>query len=161
MQEGERLRRELDATMHGDPWYGPAVTRIIDGIDAAGAAAHPINGAHSIWELVLHMTAWANEVRRRLEGGQHGEPSEGDWPPVTRTTEAAWRAALEGLRAAHDELAKALVATKDADLARQVAGGQVDAMGAPVTLYQTSIGILQHDTYHAGQIALLKRALNR
>jgi hypothetical protein len=33
-------------------------------------------------------------------------------------------------------------------------------MGNPVTYYQTIVGILQHDAYHAGQIALLKKAIN-
>jgi uncharacterized damage-inducible protein DinB len=161
VQEAERLGRELDATMEGDPWYGSSVARILDGIDAASAAAHPINGAHSVWELVLHMTAWLNEVRRRLEGGKHGEPAEGDWPPVRTTTSEAWQQARSSLRRAHADLAQALAATDDAGLARQVSGGQVDAAGNPVSLYQTVIGILQHDTYHAGQIALLKKALNR
>jgi uncharacterized damage-inducible protein DinB len=145
--------------MDGDPWYGSAVARILDGIDAPGAATHPIKGAHSIWELVLHMTAWVNEVRRRLEGGKHGDPAEGDWPRVAQTTPDAWKQAVSSLRRAHVELARTLAAADDAGLARQVAGNQVDATGKPVTLYQTAIGILQHDTYHAGQIALLKRAL--
>ena len=147
--------------MDGDPWYGSAVARILDGIDAPSAAAYPIKGAHSIWELVLHMTAWLNEVRRRLDGGKHGEPVEGDWPSVGPNTEAAWKQALASLRRAHAALAQTLSATDDAGLARQVGGGQVDAAGKPVSLYQTVIGILQHDTYHAGQIALLKKALNR
>jgi uncharacterized damage-inducible protein DinB len=159
VQEAERLRRELETTMDGDPWYGSAVARILDGIDAPGAAAHPIKGAHSIWELVLHMTAWVNEVRRRLEGGKDGDPAEGDWPRVAQTTPDAWKQAVSSLRRAHVELARTLAAADDAGLARQVAGNQVDATGKPVTLYQTAIGILQHDTYHAGQIALLKKAL--
>jgi uncharacterized damage-inducible protein DinB len=159
--ETERLRRELESTMDGDPWYGSAVARILDGIDAPGAAAHPIKGAHSIWELVLHMTAWANEVRRRLDGGKHGDPVEGDWPAVGSTTPDEWKKAVSSLRRAHTELAQTLASTDDAALARQVGGNQIDATGRPVTLYQTAIGILQHDTYHAGQIAILKKALNR
>jgi uncharacterized damage-inducible protein DinB len=158
--EAERLRRELEATMDGDPWYGSAIARILEGVDAANAAAHPITGAHSIWELVLHMTAWLNEVRRRLDGGKHGDPTEGDWPPVGATTPETWQQAVSSLRRAHADLAQTLAATDDAGLARQVSGGQVDAAGKPVSLYQTVIGILQHDTYHTGQIAILKRALS-
>jgi len=159
VSETQRLRRELESTMDGDPWYGSPLARILDGIDAPGAAAHPIRGAHSIWELVLHMTAWVNEVRRRLEGGRHGDPAEGDWPRVGETTPDAWAQAISSLRRAHAELASTLAATDDAGLARPVAGGQVDSAGNPVTLYQTAIGALQHDTYHAGQIAILKKAL--
>ena len=159
MREVDRLRQELDATMSGDPWYGTAVLRILNGIEAGHAAAHPVTGGHSVWELVAHMTAWVNETNRRLRGGVHGTPVEGDWPAVGSTTPESWTAALSRLRQAHDELARTLVAIGDTDLDRQVAGAQTDAAGQPVTWYQTVVGLLQHDAYHAGQIALLKKAL--
>jgi uncharacterized damage-inducible protein DinB len=159
VREVQRLQRELMATLNGDPWYGSAVVNILDGIDAEQAAAHPINGAHSIWELVLHMTAWVNETKRRLEGGPHRTPAEGDWPAVQSTTREAWVDALARLRPAHEDLARTVEAAEDASLSRQIGGAQVDAMGNPVTCYQTIVGILQHDTYHAGQIALLKKAI--
>lgn len=155
----DRLRRELDATIGGDPWYGSAVSRILEGIDAGHAAAHPVKGGHSVWQLVAHMTAWVNETNRRLRGSVHGPPLEGDWPAVGPTTPEAWNAALSRLRQAHDDLARTLVAVGDADLDRQVAGDQIDASGQPVTCYQTVVGLLQHDAYHAGQIALLKKAM--
>ena len=160
MREVERLRRELMTTLNGDPWYGSAVSSILDGIEAKMAAAHPIDDAHSIWELVAHMTAWVNETKRRLEGGPHRSPVEGDWPAVRSTTPAAWADALSALRRAHEDLARTIEAAEDSSLSRQIGGEQVDAMGNPVTYYQTIVGILQHDTYHAGQIALLKKALS-
>jgi uncharacterized damage-inducible protein DinB len=159
VREVERLRRELDATIGGDPWYGSAVSVILDGIDAENAAAHPVKGGHSVWELVAHMTSWVNEVNRRLQGAAHGDPAEGDWPPVGSTTPESWSAAVSRLRQAHQVLARTLVAIEDRDLGRQVAGGQLDGSGQPVTFFQTIVGILQHDAYHAGQIALLKKAL--
>ena len=161
VNEAERLARELDATMSGDPWYGTAVSRILDGVDAGKAAARPFESGHSIWELVLHMTAWVNETKRRLEGGPHREPAEGDWPAVRSTTNEAWADACAALRSAHANLAQTLTTAEDSSLSRQVGGSQVDAIGNPVTYYQTMIGILQHDTYHAGQIAVLKKALGQ
>jgi uncharacterized damage-inducible protein DinB len=159
MREVERLRRELDATFDGDPWYGLAVSRILEGIDASQAAAHPVKGAHSIWELVAHMTAWVNETNRRLGGGAHATPVEGDWPAISSTNPDSWSAARSTLRQAHVDLARRLTEIDDIDLGRQIAGAQVDAAGQPVTFYQTAAGLLQHDAYHAGQIALLKKAL--
>jgi uncharacterized damage-inducible protein DinB len=158
-REVDRLRRELDATIGGDPWYGTAVSRILDSVNAEHAAAHPVKGGHSVWELVAHMTAWVNETTRRLRGGIHGTPVEGDWPAVGSATPESWAAALSALRESHDELARTLVAIGDGDLDRQIAGNQLDASGQPVTCYQTVVGLLQHDAYHAGQIALLKKAL--
>lgn len=159
MREVDRLRRVLEATLEGDPWYGSAVARILEGVGATQAAARPIQGAHTIWELVAHMTAWVNETNRRLRGGRHGDPPEGDWPAITSTSAASWQSARAALAQAHASLAATLTAMDDADLAKPIAGGQVDAAGQTVSLYDTSVGLLQHDAYHAGQIALLKKAL--
>ena len=159
MREVERLQRELQATLGGDPWYGSALWALLDGVDAAAAAAHPVKGAHSIWELVLHMTAWTNEARRRIQGGVNRTPAEGDWPAVTAQSPSAWQAARNGLRHANDELGHALLGIADGELDRQVGGAQVDADGHPVTYRQTVVGILQHHAYHGGQIAILTRAL--
>jgi hypothetical protein len=141
VREVDRLRRELEATFDGDPWYGSAVSRILDGVDESQAAAHPVKGAHSIWELVAHMTAWVNETNRRLRGSKHADPIEGDWPAVTSTSAASWQSAISDLAGAHAALAATLTAMDDADLGRQITGGQTDANGQPVTLYRTALGL--------------------
>ena len=156
-RETERLRAEVEGTLAGDPWYGSSVLSILDGVDAAAAAAKPVAGAHSIWELVLHITAWTREVARRLRGKSASPPAEGDWPPVPATDSKAWSAAVADLRDAHADLARAVAETDDAFLGRQVGGDQVDSFGKPITLHRTVIGALQHIAYHAGQISLLKR----
>ena len=66
---------------------------ILDGVTHAQAAAKPIAAAHSIWELVLHIAAWKNEVRRRLSGAPAGEPREGDWPSLGETSGRVARSA--------------------------------------------------------------------
>lgn len=157
MRAAERIRAEVLGTLRGDPWHGSSVEKILAGVDARAAAARPIAGAHTIWELVLHMTAWTRAVERRLRGGEAVPPVEGDWPPVGRSDPAAWAAALADLRAAHEELARTLAGLDDSALERQIAGGQVDALGEPVTGWRTAIGLPQHDAYHSGQIALLKK----
>jgi len=159
MRETERLSAEVDRTVAGDPWYGPSVLKTLEGIDAAAAARHPVPGVHSVWELVLHMTAWAHETTRRLQGGPDASPAEGDWQLVSGTGAAAWNEAIAALRSAHRELAETLSQARDASLALQVGGDQVDRDGHAVTLHQTVIGLLQHDAYHTGQIALLKKLL--
>lgn len=158
-REVERLRAEVEGTIAGDPWYGSPVSAVLQGIDAAAARTRPIPGAHTVLELVLHMTAWADETTRRLRGAPHRTLGEGDWPRPASGDAAAWEQARRALHAAHDELAKALLELADADLPRQVAGAQADAFGQPVTLYRTIVGLLQHDAYHTGQIALLKKLL--
>src|SRR5262245_24212984 len=64
MSEIDRLVDELERDHAGDPWHGSPVKAILRGVTAAEAASRIVPQAHTIWELVLHMTAWKDEVRR-------------------------------------------------------------------------------------------------
>ena len=94
MSETSRLVDELEREHAGDPWHGSSVTDILKGVTAAQAAAHIVPHVHTIWQVVLHMTAWKNEVRHRLSGAPSGTPEEGDWPEVGAATPERWRDAL-------------------------------------------------------------------
>jgi uncharacterized damage-inducible protein DinB len=152
-----RLHEQLERVFERDAWHGPALLENLEGVIAADAARHPIAGAHSIWEIVLHVTATYDVVLRRLRGdGRPMTPAE-DWPtPPAHGDEApgvAWRAALDDLRRANGELRRAVQEFSERKLDAPI----VD--GVPYSAYVQFIGLTQHDAYHGGQIALLKRAL--
>jgi uncharacterized damage-inducible protein DinB len=127
--------------------------------DEAGAAARPIPKAHSIWELVLHMTGWKNETARRLAGAVACMPVEGDWPDIGEPTEARWKEALARLEAAHQALIAAVKALPEAKLYEPTNDTRSGPLGTGVPYYVLLHGIVQHDVYHAGQISLLKKAV--
>ncbi|MCC7052836.1 MAG: DinB family protein [Gemmatimonadaceae bacterium] len=145
----------------GDPWYGTSRTRMLRGVSAADAAATPIPGGHSIWQLVLHMTAWTEEVQRRLDGAAPATPARGDWPPVPAPTDAAWRAAKAALTRAHARVADTVATMPAQRLQRAVGKTREPALGTGVTFGEMLVGLAQHDAYHVGQIAQLKRLLGR
>lgn len=157
--EIERIDDELRRGHDGDPWHGPATLVLLDGVTAEQAAARPIPGAHTIWELVLHMAAWTREVARRLRDGQAREPEDGDWPPVTDTSGRAWAAALERLRASREELHAALAAFPAEHVDEIVGDERSPALGSGVSFAVHLHGLAQHDAYHSGQVALLRKAL--
>ncbi|HEX6105785.1 MAG TPA: DinB family protein [Gemmatimonadales bacterium] len=158
---GEFLAAEVLLAHDGPAWHGAALGENLEGIDPAQAAAHPVPGAHSIWEIVLHATAWAGEVKRRLEGGAPSLPAEGDWPVVGAPTAEAWASARTRLRLAHQELAAAVRGFPESRWSAAV-GEQRDApLGTGVSFAAMVSGLLQHDGYHGGQIGLLRRALER
>jgi uncharacterized damage-inducible protein DinB len=161
MSEIDRIADELARAHQGEPWHGSSARQILDDVTAATAAARPIPGAHSIWELVLHLIAWRGEVARRVGGGDPAEPAEGDWPPVTETTEAAWTRALARLEESHGRLEAALRRLQEARLDELVGRLRDPAVGTGVTYYVMLHGIAQHDAYHLGQVSLLKRAAGR
>jgi uncharacterized damage-inducible protein DinB len=158
MSEIHRIIDQLEREHEGDPWHGSPLSDILQGIDAVTAARRPLPGAHSIWELVLHMTGWKNEVRKRLGGAPAGEPAEGDWPDVGEPTDTRWRAALEALEAAHRNLIAAVRLLPEPKLFDPTNDPRDRPLGVGVTHYVLLHGIVQHDVYHSGQIALLKKA---
>ena len=150
----EALRQDLHKVYDGEPWHGSSITDILKGIDADAAARRSIPHAHTIWELVLHMTAWTREVASRVRGAVAKSPPE-DWPaPRFGGGEKAWKAAKDELAAAQKEIEAAVEELKADDLVRWIENHE----GAGYTVGTIIRGLLQHHTYHQGQVAILKRA---
>src|SRR4051794_16003080 len=151
MSELNRLTDLLAKSFDGPAWHGPSLEETLKGVDAARAAARPIPDAHSIWELVLHIAAWDNVVRRRLLGEAVVEPDEGDFPAIDATDDAGWQAALARLSTNAAGLRDAVAA---------IADDEVEAAPPENTTprWISISGVVQHRAYHAGQIALLRKA---
>jgi uncharacterized damage-inducible protein DinB len=160
MHETERLAELVERVVEGDPWHGPSVMGLLDGLSAQAAARHVVPGVHSIWELVIHMTAWCDEVRARLDGAPAGEPSVGDWSAPAAETPAAWTAAVNALVGSHRALAAAVRRLGDQGLETAVVDYRDRAAGTGLSRYLTVHGLVHHTTYHAGQIAVIRRALD-
>jgi uncharacterized damage-inducible protein DinB len=154
MSAATEIANLIDRTMSGPMWHGPALNELLEGVTYEQAAARPIAGAHTIWELVLHITAWSDIARDRLHHKSLGtQPNEVDWPPTPTPTEIAWTQARARLTASHQTLAKEAAKLTSDELRAIV---PVDGPQYPVwTLLH---GVVEHGTYHGGQIALLKRA---
>jgi len=154
----DALREDVRKVYDGDPWHGSSITDVLKGVDADTAGLKSVPHGHTIWEIVLHMTGWTREVTSRVRGAAPKSPPK-DWPiPKTSGGDAAWRSALEDLAAAQRELESAVDSLKADDLVRWIGDQRDPALGAGVTVGTLIRGLLQHHTYHEGQISLLKRA---
>jgi uncharacterized damage-inducible protein DinB len=152
MSQIESLADQLERSFRGGAWHGLAVAETLAGVDEAVAAARPIAGAHSIWEIVHHLTAWNEVPRRRIDGERlQNLPAERDWPPVVDASADAWRKALAALEESHAALHARVL---------DLADGQLDdpVVGSDPTVRGMLLGVLQHNAYHAGQITLLRQA---
>jgi uncharacterized damage-inducible protein DinB len=161
MDEIVRIVDQLEREHSGDPWHGSPLSQILAGVSHSQAAAKPIKAGHSIWELVLHIAAWKNEVRRRLSGAPAAEPQEGDWPAVGEVSEAAWRDAREHLELSHRLLVSAVRDLPETKLFEPTNVDRDRAIGTGATYYELLHGIVQHDVYHSGQIAILRKGEGR
>lgn len=156
MSEATTLAAALKSIDYGPAWHGPGIQELLGDITAEQAAAAPLDCAHSIWELVLHIAAWNNHARDILEGG-NGDftSSDRDWPKVPKNpTEDDWMAAKRKLSGGIQNLREVMVHCDDERLRQKVPGRDFPIK---VLLH----GVIHHNLYHLGQIALLKKAVNR
>lgn len=160
MSEADRLVELLEASYEGAPWHGPSLKHNLRDVTAAQAARR-VGDAHTIWELALHLAAWRGEIARRLQGHEAGTPPEGDFPAAPQgdaANDTEWRKALALLDASQHVLVSSTRALNDADLQKAVLDYREKSSGEGATRYVTLVGVLQHDAYHSGQIAVLKRS---
>ena len=150
MSESARIADQLRRAFDGSAWHGPALLEILRGVDAKTAAAKPLANVHSIWELAMHIAAWDGAVLRRLAGEKLQLRASENFPHVASRTEAAWRKTVADLKRTHNTLVESVASLPDSRLWDRVPGKRYD-------FYFMLHGVAQHELYHAGQIAILKK----
>jgi uncharacterized damage-inducible protein DinB len=152
------LREELRRSLHGPAWHGPALLEALGDVSPREAQARPLAGVHSIAELAFHALAWVEEVTRRLDGTAPAIPARGDWPSADASLPVV--ESLRLLRQAGDALDETLASLPPAQLSELVGGAERNvATGSGVRYADMLHGLAQHNAYHGGQIAMLKKAL--
>jgi len=152
MNQIELIVDQLQHAYAGKAWHGPALQELLTGVTAEQALARPLPGAHSIWELTMHIGVWMSAARRRLAGDSAKLTPQEDWPMIDGGSPAAWRQTLDALEHEHNQLRTAVCSLPESSLENQ-------APGKNHSLEFMLHGVIQHNLYHAGQIALLKKAL--
>lgn len=151
MNRTELIVDQMHRAYSSSPWHGPSLMEVLEDVTAEQAAKRPIQNAHSIWELVLHLASWKDIVRRRMDSKTAIVASdEENFPQLPAPTPDNWLTALERLQRSHDQLVERVRGASSDSLEQIVPGKDYSQV---VML----MGIPQHDDYHAGQIALLKK----
>lgn len=149
--EASLIADQLRRAFEGEAWHGPALLELLNDVDAATASAKPLRDVHSIWELVLHIEAWDGAALRRIAGEKIQLTGVANFPIVPRPTEAAWRKTVAQAKRTHDRLVQKVAGLPESRLRERVPGKKYD-------FYHLLHGVAQHELYHAGQIAILKKA---
>lgn len=148
------VRGLLKSTMAGPAWHGTPIMDCLKLVSAHEAHARPVPGAHSMWEILHHMDAWQLYAIRALHGEQMDTLSdEDDWPEVAESTPTAWGAAVKRFEENNQALQEMLEDVDDERLTQNVGGRDY-------TFKFLLHGIVHHNLYHAGQIAMLLRAVD-
>ena len=147
--ETTRIADQLRRSYEGIAWHGPSLKELLDGVDPETASRRPLAGAHSIWELVLHIAAWATVARRALtenvyvslSGADDWPVPQGSWPDALARLDREQRSLIDEIKKLTDDRLNDILAAEK-----------------KYSIYFLLHGVVQHNLYHAGQIALLKKA---
>jgi uncharacterized damage-inducible protein DinB len=152
--ESARIADQLRRAFRGDAWHGPSLLDLLAEITPEQARARPVRSAHSIWELVLHIDIYLQVGLDATRGTPMPQlfGTERDWPALTADSAEAWFDAQDRLFEDAEKLAHAIEGFDEAKLTETVPGRSYD-------FYYLFHGIVQHSLYHAGQIAILKKAI--
>ena len=143
-----RIINMLQNAYNGAAWHGTSIMEVLEKITAK-QAFQPSERIHRICELVQHITAWRIFAIKRLEGDEHYEISQKEnWKTFINRDEAAWEEIKADLAESQKNIISALEKISDERLNDEVEGKAYD--------YYTLVhGVIQHDLYHLGEIALL------
>jgi uncharacterized damage-inducible protein DinB len=152
MSEAGRIEDQLRRAFEGEAWHGPSLRELLADVNADQAAARPIAGAHTIWEIVLHIGAWEGVALKRLQEDFESLPDDENFPIVTDASAAAWNDVVTRFEEQNRQLRRA-IADFDENRLDEVVGN------TDTSYYGILHGVIQHGLYHGGQIALLRKAL--
>ena len=113
-----------------------------------------VKGTHNPAELAMHIAGWLDIVRRRFNGEVVTADNAVDWPPAPAQGAAGWQECRDRVMHAHLALDEALATADDGKLTETIPGQDNE-------IYYMLHGVVQHCIYHAGQIQLIARALER
>lgn len=154
MSEKKRTLELLDRAYRAQAWHGPALLETLAGVTPAMAAKRVVKGAHTIWELVDHLGSWNAIVAERLAGGNIHVSSDLNFPKMPRPSPAAWKKTLARLAASQRRFRAAVAKFPEAQLGR-IRPGTKSSWNVLIH------GQIQHQLYHAGQIAMLRRGMGK
>jgi uncharacterized damage-inducible protein DinB len=157
MSISDKLSRQLENVLSGDPWYGSSVYDIVDNISFEAAYEKPPGSVHNIAEIVLHMIAWTEEVMDRMNGLPSGIPTSGDWPETGSPDEQKWQNYVDDLKLVNVNLIGAIQNLPEEQWNEPTKDERNRELGTGVSYEELINGLIQHHIYHSGQIAILNR----
>lgn len=157
----EKLIAELEKVINGDPWYGASLKTILSDVNCERALIKLSGNVHSIAEITHHVCGWIEEVASRFEGNESKDPERGDWKAITELSEFEWDELRRNLFTAHSNIIDLVRKLPFEQLEEQVGKEKNKELGTGISYREMLVGLMEHNIYHGGQIALLKKLSSR
>lgn len=154
-KQTQALIKSFEDTLSGQPWFGRAVYEILGEADESKVYTKPNGTEHSMIELLWHMNTWAEFALGSLEKRSAEDMKAieaNDWREID-PKKHTWKKGMEQLKATHNKIVEILKQKTDDDFLAEI-----------VSLRKFNFrymlnGVIQHNIYHLGQLAYLKKML--
>ena len=149
-----RIIEELKDTLEGEPWFGQSVYALIQGVNPEYSLKKPADNCHSLVELIYHMVTWADFTLKRIQKEPIKDMAtfeKTDWRTIDKVNHS-WEEGVSLFIDTNNRLLSALDKLDDKFLSEKVDYREYDFA------YLLN-GLIQHNIYHAGQVAYVKKLL--
>ncbi len=139
----------------GKPWYGDCYAKIVADITPEEALYLPAN-QHSIARILWHIVKWRKALAERLLGNLDFRTAMSDpdnWREPEILDKMGWEEAKKQFDALQEVIVSELRKRNDAFLDDEFLPGKSYRM--------LTVGVIQHDIYHLGQIAFIKSLIRK
>jgi uncharacterized damage-inducible protein DinB len=144
---------QLKDACEGDPWFGRNAKELLSEVNEQTAFTK-LKNQHSILELVWHMITWREFTIDRLHPAKTlAQLEENDWRELNHSNKTLWPQGLQRLQETQEQLISLLQNADDTLLVENVKERKYN-------FRKLLNGLIQHDIYHLGQIAIIKKIIN-
>ena len=148
------LSEQMRQRSNSDSSWFVSLNTALDGVTASIASWRPNEQFNTIWQLVNHLTFWTEFVSNRLDGslptGKRIDNQSTFGEPGNPSDDKGWSSAVAKQFFAYNQFYELLAQASVEDMNR--------VLNSAGTAASTMIGgCLLHDSYHIGQIVLLRR----
>ena len=135
-------------------WFGDTYMEKLSDVTEKEAFTPPIKGVHTIAELVAHVIYWRSPIIKKLRGEKDyvaSVDSPENWITLDQLKTKGWKNLLHDFESSQKELLKLLNQAKPEFYKEEYSPGN--------SWDYVVDGIVQHDVYHLGQLALVKKMI--
>lgn len=150
--ELKTLREQLVTALGGGESH-ITFDKVVKDFPPAARGQKPQGAPHSAWELVEHMRIAQRDILEFSRNPKHQSPKfpDGYWPETEAPPSAdAWQKSVSAFEQDFQELAQIM---RNSDLFTPFPHGDGQ------TLLREAIVVANHNSYHLGELAFLKRML--
>ena len=153
-KEMQSIISNLQNINAGEPWFGRPVYELLEEIDPSIVYTKPNDNSHSLIELLYHMITWAEFTLKRIERDNEEDLTafeQMDWREIKPAVHT-WEKGLKEYKKVHKNIV-AQLEIKDDEFLKEI----VDYRKYNFRFLLN--GLIQHNIYHAGQVAYLHKLL--